>query len=190
MKDYTIAELAHTDHFFHAEEDRPIPFLEVIEEKILNIPNINEKLTFLDEVEFAVKKYVLYITDAIGSAEIDYDAINMKYDVINLLKEELEHKLNESSIYIPKFQLSKKKGAKIDLIRVLNALYELRLINDSDGQIPSKKIFFNAVGKFIGVELSNYHSNLSQALQNQPLEVNLKVFDEMMEITKKAHYQT
>lgn len=90
----------------------------------------------------------------------------------------------------PIFKLSDKKGAKTDLIRVLNALYELRLFNKTDGQIPTKQEFIETMGEYLGVDLSKYHSNLSQALQNQPLEVNLKVFDEMKEATKNAHYQT
>lgn len=90
----------------------------------------------------------------------------------------------------PVFKLSEKKGAKTDLIRVLNALYELRFFNKTDGQIPTKQEFIETMGEYLGVDLSKYHSNLSQALQNQPLEVNLKVFEEMKEATQKAHYQT
>jgi len=90
----------------------------------------------------------------------------------------------------PVFKLSDKKGAKTDLIRILNALYELRLFNKTDGQIPTKREFIETMGEYLGVDLSKYHSNLSQALQNQPLEVNLKVFEEMKEATQKAHYQT
>lgn len=90
----------------------------------------------------------------------------------------------------PVFKLSEKKGAKTDLIRVLNALYELRFFNKTDGQIPTKLEFMETMGEYLGVDLSTYHSNLSQAFQNQPLEVNLKVFEEMKEATQKAHYQT
>lgn len=90
----------------------------------------------------------------------------------------------------PVFKLSEKKGAKTDLIRVLNALYELRLFNKTDGQIPTKQEFIETMGEYLGVDLSKYHSNLSQALQNQPLEVNLEVFEEMKKATQKAHYQT
>jgi hypothetical protein len=89
----------------------------------------------------------------------------------------------------PVFKLSEKKGAKTDLIRILNALYELRLIDKTDGQIPTKQEFIETMGEYLGVDLSKYHTNLSQALQNQPLEVNLKVFEAMKEATQKAHYQ-
>jgi hypothetical protein len=90
----------------------------------------------------------------------------------------------------PVFKLSDKKGAKTDLIRVLNALYELRLFNKTDGQIPTKQEFIETMGEYLGVDLSKYHSNLSQALQKQPLEVNLKIFEDMKQATQNAHYQT
>lgn len=86
------------------------------------------------------------------------------------------------------FKLSSKKGAKTDLIRILNAIYELRLIEKADGLIPSKKEFIEALGNFLGTDLSNYHTNLSQALKNQPLEANLKIFEDMKNIIQKAHY--
>ena len=76
------------------------------------------------------------------------------------------------------------------MIRVLNALYELRFFNKTDGQIPTKQEFIETMGEYLGVDLSKYHSNLSQAMQNQPLEVNLKVFEEMKKVTQSAHYQT
>lgn len=93
------------------------------------------------------------------------------------------------SIAKPAFQLSDKKGAKTDLIRVLNALYELKLIDKADGQTPTKQEFMKSVGEYFGVDLSKYHTNLSQALQNQPLEVNLKVFEDMKKVTQNAAYQ-
>ncbi len=85
------------------------------------------------------------------------------------------------------FKLSERTGAKIELIRILNAVYELRLIESLKGEIPSKKDFMNVMGLVFGIDLSNYASNLSQSLKNQPLEVNLKVFAEMEEIVKKNH---
>jgi len=87
------------------------------------------------------------------------------------------------------FKLSDKTGAKTNLIRVLNALYELRLFNKTDGQIPTKQEFIETMGEYLGVDLSKYHTNLSQALQNQPLEVNLKIFEDMKQATQNSHYQ-
>ena len=98
--------------------------------------------------------------------------------------------VNATPKAIPVFKLSTKKGVKTNLIRVLSALYELRFFCKPDGQIPDKGEFMKTMGNYFGVDLSKYHSNLSQAMQEQPLEVNLKVFEEMKEAIKNAHYQT
>ena len=138
---------------------------------------------------------------------LNFDNKELKHLTSSLTSEQLLHIAEIKTHYIqsliskieahtttpkakPIFKLSDKKGAKTDLIRVLNALYELRLFNKTDGQIPTKQEFIETMGEYLGVDLSKYHSNLSQALQNQPLEVNLKVFEEMKEATQKAHYQT
>lgn len=86
------------------------------------------------------------------------------------------------------FKLREKKGTKIDLIRILNAVYELRFFEMADGQIPSKEMFMNQVGDFFGTDLSKYDIDLSQSLNNTSLEANLKVFEEMKAITQKNHY--
>ena len=86
------------------------------------------------------------------------------------------------------FQLRKKQGAKTDLIRILNAVYELKMFEMTDGQIPSKEIFMKQAGEFFGTDLSKYDIDLSQALNNTSLEANLKVFELMREVTQKSHY--
>ena len=86
------------------------------------------------------------------------------------------------------FQLRKKQGAKTDLIRILNAVYELKMFEMTDGQIPSKEIFMKQAGEFFGTDLSKYDIDLSQALNNTSLEANLKVFEQMREVTQKSHY--
>jgi hypothetical protein len=86
------------------------------------------------------------------------------------------------------FKLSKRKAARTDLIRVLSALHELQMVErKADGQFPTKAEFMVTVGGFFGLNLSNYHVNLSQALNNQSIEANLEVFEEMIAKTKKAH---
>lgn len=126
-----------------------------------------------------------------------YNAEGLNWDLGDKSKQyqlEIDHvqdliKSQQQAKGKPMFLLSNsKKGSKIDLIRILNALYELRLITKPDGQIPSKSEFMQAFGDFIGEDLKGYHSNLSQAFQNQPLEANLKVFNQMIETTKKAHH--
>lgn len=86
------------------------------------------------------------------------------------------------------FQLRKKQGTKTDLIRILNAVYELKYFEMADGQIPSKEMFMKQAGEFFGTDLSKYDIDLSQALNNTSLEANLKVFEQMKEVTQNSHY--
>lgn len=65
---------------------------------------------------------------------------------------------------------------------------KLKLIDKSNGQTPYKKEFMTDIGNFLDVDLSNYHTSLSQSLNETPLEVNLKVFDDMKQIVKNSHH--
>jgi hypothetical protein len=44
------------------------------------------------------------------------------------------------------------------------------------------------VGEFFGIDLSKYDIDLSQALNNTSLEANLKVFEQMKDVTQDSHY--
>jgi hypothetical protein len=88
----------------------------------------------------------------------------------------------------PVFNLAEKKGIKTNLIRVLNALYELGYFEMANGQKPSKEMFMKQAGDFFGVDLSKYDSDLSQALNNTSLEANLKVFEQMKKVIQSSHY--
>lgn len=79
------------------------------------------------------------------------------------------------------FLLSEKPGAKTNIIRVLAALYELNLIELKDGKRPTKAQFMQQVGGFMGVDMNRYEQTLSTAL-DQPLEVNLGVFNELIKV--------
>lgn len=164
---------------------------EAIKTKLTTIEAPNEKHKFLMNLLFD------YSTKAYEIDEMEHQCYEsmgfVQWIETELQRCEYIQKLETATTTpkaIPVFKLSEKKGAKTDLIRVLNALYELRLFNKTDGQIPTKQEFIETMGEYLGVDLSKYYSNLSQAFQNQPLEVNLKVFEEMKEATKKAHYQT
>ena len=82
------------------------------------------------------------------------------------------------------FKLSKKRGAKTNLLRLLSALYEMHLIELTNGQRPTKEQFIHQIGGFLGVDAKNYSSDLEQAL-NQSLEANLEVFNDLQENMKK-----
>jgi hypothetical protein len=153
---------------------------------IETLTTVKDKILYLTEIKTDYLQNKNYWDIEIGTA------FNEKCDLeIQMLKQvlKLETTTNTPKLQ-PIFKLSEKKGAKTDLIRVLFALYEIRLLCKTDGQIPTKQEFMETIGEYLGVDLSKYHTNLSQSLQNQPLEINLKVFEEMKEAIQKAHYQT
>lgn len=84
----------------------------------------------------------------------------------------------ESPIY-----LSTAKGQKIDLIRVLNVMYEQGRFKGKDGSKLTKKEFFTWMGKVLNVDLSDYDKDLSRSMSDSTkLEKHTKVFDDMKEM--------
>lgn len=82
---------------------------------------------------------------------------------------------NNSPVY-----LTDEKGAKIDIIRVLNVLYELGMFHGKDGAKLLKKDFFTTMGKAINKDLSNYDKDLSRSTSDSTaLEKHLRIFVEM-----------
>ena len=81
----------------------------------------------------------------------------------------------ESPVY-----LSDERGAKIDIIRVFNVLYELGMFRGRDGSRLTKKDFFTAMGKAINKDLSNYDKDLSRSTSDSTaLEKHLRIFVDM-----------
>ena len=81
----------------------------------------------------------------------------------------------ESPIY-----LSTAKGQKIDLIRVLNVMYEQGRFTGKDGSKLTKKEFFIEAGRTFHVDLSNYDKDLSRSMSDSTkLEKHLKPFEDM-----------
>lgn len=77
------------------------------------------------------------------------------------------------------FKLS-SRVSKIDLIRLLNAMYALRFCEKSDGSIPSKKEFMHTMGEIFSIDLSKYDSDLSQSFKSS-LENNVEIFNKLSE---------
>jgi hypothetical protein len=88
----------------------------------------------------------------------------------------------ESKVY-----LSKERGKKLDLIRVINTLYELGFMVDEHGRKALKKDAFNAFGKVFNIDLSNYSTDLSSSLSDgTSMKKHLKIFEDMTETMKKV----
>lgn len=89
-----------------------------------------------------------------------------------------------STVILPKYKFT---GSKTDLIRVLNALFELRKIEDLNGQIPTKEQFMKIAGEFFNLDLTDYDRSLSQAYKEGTLEANQKIFLEMLYKNNQIH---
>ena len=83
--------------------------------------------------------------------------------------------LRESPIY-----LSTAKGQKIDLIRVLNVMFEQGRFKGKDGAKLTKKEFFTEIGHTLHVDLSDYDKDLSRSMSDSTkLEKHTKPFEDM-----------
>lgn len=115
------------------------------------------------------------------------EAISKAYNDAISQNEETDY--NSPSSKVIKFKLSNKRSAKTNIIRILNALYELKYIIKENGEHPEKKDFMESFGDFLSIDLSAYHSDLSQSLNETSLDANLEVFRDMIKITEEAHYE-
>ena len=89
--------------------------------------------------------------------------------------EECDELYTESPIY-----LSTAKGQKIDLIRVLNVMYEQGRFKGKDGARLTKKEFFTEMGHTLHVDLSEYDKDLSRSMSDSTkLEKHTKPFEDM-----------
>lgn len=76
--------------------------------------------------------------------------------------------------------LSERKGAKIDIIRVFNALYELGCFTGEGGKSITKKEFMKTMGNAINIDLTNYDKDLSRSLSDSTaLDKHLKIFRDL-----------
>ncbi len=92
-------------------------------------------------------------------------------------KSEGRHEENEKTS--PVF-LRDERGVKIDIIRVLNTLYELGKFTGADGSRLTKKVFFTTMGRALNVDLSNYDKDLSRSTSDSTsLDKHLRIFDDM-----------
>ncbi len=58
-----------------------------------------------------------------------------------------------------------KKGNKVNLVRLIHSLYELKMIKNEDGTIPSEKLVMAELGDFFNLDLSDYTNDLNTAVK-------------------------
>lgn len=81
-------------------------------------------------------------------------------------------------------RLVDQKGAKIDFIRVINAMWELGFFRGPDGLILPKLTVMKAFGNFLEIDLSDYYKDLNQAFDTSKPEPNIRIFKQLEEVTK------
>lgn len=109
----------------------------------------------------------------LGIAFCEAIAAREKASVINATNN--DQSKTESPIY-----LNKSKGQKIDMIRVLDIMFEQGRFNGKNGADITKKAFFTTMGEVLHVDMSCYDKDLSRSMSDgTKLEKHLKVFEDM-----------
>ena len=92
----------------------------------------------------------------------------------------------EIPLKLPKIFLSKERGRRLDMIRVINSIFELGFFVDENGRKSNKKDVFAVFGYAMNVDLSNYSHDLSSSLTDSTsMNKHLKIFEDMLDMMKK-----
>lgn len=142
------------------------------------LPGDNERIAYL------IDQMALYQQEIIANGEPTDGYYEKCQSERNRIEEQQELKKHQVS-YGSEIYLSGKRGKKVDFIRVINALYELRFFENGTGQIPTKEKVMACFGKVLGVDLTGYNADLSQAFTTGNIENNVAVFATMTSITTK-----
>ena len=87
---------------------------------------------------------------------------------------------------LPKIFLSKERGRRLDMIRVINSIIELGFFTDENGRKSNKKDVFVVLGHAMNVDFSNYSHDLSSSLTDSTsMNKHLKIFEDMLDMMKK-----
>ena len=91
----------------------------------------------------------------------------------------------ETKDTLPKLYLSKEKGSKLDMIRIVTVLWELGYIVDEHGRKAMKKEVFRALGMVLNTDFSNHNSDLSGSLADgSSMNKHTRIFELMLEKMK------
>ena len=92
----------------------------------------------------------------------------------------------EIPLKLPIIFLSKERGRRLDMIRVINSIFELGFFVDENGRKSNKKDVFIVMGHAMNVDFSNYNHDLSSSLTDSTsMNKHLKIFEDMLDMMKK-----
>lgn len=114
--------------------------------------------------------------------------VEQHFDVPTTETSTQQGKKEEKASYTSPVYLAKKKGNKIDIIRIANTIYELGMVVDANGAKLTKKEFIIAFGKTFNLDLSDYDKDLSNSMASSvAYDKQTRIFDDMKEKHQKIY---
>jgi hypothetical protein len=148
---------------------------------VATIKDLNEKIKYLVEQGTRYKQQSHY--------DWQHPNYGEKCDLeINKLRALAEIESTSTQIKATsRFKLSKALS-KIDYIRIINALYELRCFQNNDETYPNKIDVMIVFGNLVNIDLSNYTNDLNKAFNsNVSVEQNIEIFDKLKRKTQDLY---
>lgn len=109
---------------------------------------------------------------------------------VSLLKRKMPSQhTKENSQFKSDICLSKKKGTKVNFIRVINCLYEMGFFKDKDDNKIDKQKVMETFGTLLNQDLSNYCKDLTATRSSSNSDGNslTKIFHEMLDKQKEIN---
>lgn len=129
---------------------------------------------YLNHLVYQCKEFACFQTETAHNLEL------FIYDQdVNKCLEKMVLEDNDRNIHNNQFKLSKKRGSRTDLIKILYALHKLNLVQySSNDAYPTAIEFMIVCGNFFGIDLKNYSADMGQ-FKHAGDETLLNVFKKM-----------
>ena len=95
----------------------------------------------------------------------------MKSEKFYTEKDELEWAAGDGSEVLIRRVQKKKSCAKVDLYRVILALYRLGFFESANGEDLDQETVFEAFGRMLGEDFSGYSNNLSRGSDTPEVDI-------------------
>lgn len=156
--------------------------LDAIHNQLMQFPEAMYEVWIEDKEHFVTKLLYMHIPREVlwrfVSGIAFYETMKVR---CNVCEEQSNGKQSVEDASSPVF-LNKDKGQKIDLIRIVNVMYEQGRFRGKAGEKLRKKDVFITIGKALNIDLSDYDKDLSRAMSDSTkLEKHTRVFEDMKE---------
>lgn len=140
-------------------------------------------LQFVDDNQkYWILEYVITLIDEYEHEDEQLARCRKEIEKIILPLQQTVVKQEDMLLEKSKVYLNSRKGTKLDLIRIVNVLYELGFFTDEAGNKIQKKIVFATIGKALNIDLTSYDKDLSRSLSDSTaLDKHQKIFNDMLQ---------